>query len=187
MKKTLLIFVLTTIVLTSAAAQQAAQTAPAAEITFNYTRLTGSASNQFAVWIEDANGQHVKTLYATRWTAAGGFSRRPTSIPLWVKQSNIAGMTKEQVDSISGATPKTSALSFTWDGANARGAAVPAGEYTLVLEATLRWENQVYYRAPIALGKGSANAQVSVEYTAGERDTTAERAMISDVKVRVLR
>jgi len=187
MKKYLLIFILTAIVLTSAAAQQAAQAAPAAEITFNYTRLTGSASNQFAVWIEDAKGQHVKTLYATRWTATGGFSRRPTSIPLWVKQSNLAGAAKEQVDAFSGATPKTGALSFTWDGANAKGAPVPAGEYTLILEATLRWENQVYYRAPIRLGQGSANAQVSVEYTTGERDTTAERAMIGDVKVRVLR
>ena len=187
MKKYLLIFILTAIVLTSAAAQQAAQAAPAAEITFNYTRLTGSASNQFAIWIEDAQGQHVKTLYATRWTAAGGFSRRPTSIPLWVKQSNLAGMTKEQVDALSGATPRTGAMSYTWDGTNSRGAAAAAGEYTLVLEATLRWENQVYYRAPINLGKGAANAQVSVEYTTGERDTTAERAMIGDVKVRVLR
>ncbi|MCL2211904.1 MAG: DUF2271 domain-containing protein [Treponema sp.] len=185
MKKTLLIFILTAIALTSIPAQQAAQAA--AEITFNYTRLTGSASNQFAVWVEDAQGQHIKTLYTTRWTANGGYKTRPTSIPLWVKQSNLAGMTKEQVDAFSSATPKTSALSYTWDGTNIRGAAVPAGEYTLVLEATLRWENQVYYRAPIRLGQGAANAQVKVEYTTGERDTTAERAMIGDVKVRALR
>ncbi|MCL2196569.1 MAG: DUF2271 domain-containing protein [Treponema sp.] len=184
MKKITFIIPLTVLILTSISAQQ---TAPAAEITFNYTRLTGSASNQFAVWIEDANGQHVKTLYATRWTATGGFSRRPTSIPLWVKQSNLAGMTKAQVDAFSSATPKTGAVSYNWDGTNVKGAAVPAGDYTLVLEATLRWENQVYYRAPISIGKGSANAQVSVEYTAGERDTTAERAMIGDVKVRALR
>jgi len=184
MKKIIFVLLLTVLVLTSISAQQAAQ---AADITFTFTRQSGSASNQYAIWIENAQGQLVKTLYAVRWTANGGFKTRPTSIPMWVKKSNLTNMTKAQVDAISSATPRTGTLTYAWDGTDAKGAAVQAGEYTLVLEATLRWENQVYYRAPISLGKGAANAQVSVEYTTGERDTTAERAMISDVKVRVLR
>jgi len=167
--------------------QPAQQSGPAAELTFIFTRQTGSASNQYAVWIEDEQGKYVKTLYATRWTASGGYSRRPTSIPLWVKQSNLASMTSVQVDAISGATPATGSLSYTWDGTDSKGASVPNGNYTLILEATLRWENLVYYRAPIALGSGNAFASVSVEYTEGERDTTAERSMIREVGVKVLR
>jgi len=181
MKKLLLVLLLTSFALAGVYAQSAA------EISFTFTRQAGSASNQFAVWIEDANGQHVKTLYATRWTATGGYSRRPTSIPLWVKQSGLSGLTRAQVDAISGATPAAGTLTYTWDGTNARGAAVPAGEYVLILEATLRWENQAYYRAPIRLGQGAASPQVNVEYTTGERDSTAERAMISNVRVRTLR
>ena len=164
----------------------AVSTGAAAEITFTFTRQSGSASNQYAVWIEDARGQHVKTLYASRWTANGGYSRRPTSIPLWVKQSGLANMSRVQVDAISRATPSTGKMTYTWDGTNSSGASVPNGNYTLVLEATLRWENQAYYRAPLALGQGAAAPQVSVEYT-GERDTTAERGMIREVGVRVLR
>ncbi|MCL2763887.1 MAG: DUF2271 domain-containing protein [Treponema sp.] len=182
MKKLLFILMLTILSTAGIAAQQ-----PAAELTFTFTRQSGSASNQYAVWIEDAQGQFVKTLYAARWTANGGFSRRPTSIPLWVNKSGLSGMARAQVDAVSGVTPRTGTQNYTWDGTDSRGAAVPAGDYVLILEGTLRWENQVYYRAPIRLGSGASVPQISVEYTTGERDTTAERAMISDVRVRVLR
>ena len=181
MKKYIFILLLTFIVLANASAQNAA------EISFNFTRQSGSASNQYAIWIEDAKGQLVKTLYVVRWTSNGGYKTRPTSIPMWVKKSDVANLSKAQLDVISGATPRTGALTYTWDGTDNKGAAVPAGDYILVLEGTLRWENMVYYRAPIALGKGAAAAQVSAEYVSGDRDTTAERAMFSDVKVRVLR
>jgi len=160
---------------------------PTAEISFNFTRQSGSASNQYAIWIEDANGQYVKTLYASRWTADGGYSRRPTSIPMWIQKSNRANMSREQVNAVSGATPRTESVTYTWDGTDFNGAVVQAGDYTLILEGTLRWENQVYYRSPIALGGGITDSIVSVEYVSGDRDTTAERAMISDVRVRVLR
>jgi len=160
--------------------------APAAEISFSFTRQSGAASNQYAIWIEDAQGQYVKTIFATRWTASGGFKNRPTSIPLWVKQSKLNAMPKTQIDAVSGATPSTRTVTYTWDGTDHHGSAAADGDYVLILEGTLRWENQAYYRAPIALGQGAAAATVSVEYTGG-RDTNAERAMFRDVKVRVLR
>ena len=186
MKKNILILILTVIVLIGAGAQNAL-TQNAAELTFSFTRQSGSASNQFAVWIEDARGQYVKTLYATRWTANGGWQKRASSIPLWVKQFNLSEKPHEMLDVITGATPRTGTLVYAWDGTNHRGAAVPAGEYVLVLEATLRWENLVYYRAPIRLGQGAANANISVEYVSGDTASTAERTMINDVKVKVLR
>jgi len=179
MKRLLLFALLAVLVLTGAAAQQAA-----AEITFSYTKLSGSASNQFAVWIENTKGQYIKTLYATRYTANGGWSRRPSSIPMWVKQSGLSNMTSAQVDAVSGATPRTGTLTYTWDGTDSRGAVVPAGDYIIILEGTLRWENQVYYRAPIRYGQGPAAATVSVEY---KGDPGADRTMISEVKVRTLR
>jgi len=185
MKKLLFIFILTVFVLTSAAAQQKAQTNPTLEVTFTFTRQSGMASNQFAVWIENTDGKYIKTLYATRFTANGGYSRRPTSIPVWVKQSELAKMTKAQVDAVSSATPKTGIVTYTWDGTDNKGAALPIGDYMLVIEGTLRMENQVYYRAPITLGKGAITPKINVEYIGDE--ATAERAMIKDVKVQVLR
>jgi len=185
MKRVLFIVLLTVLVLTGAVAQQKTQTNPALEVTFTFTRQSGSASNQFAVWIENTEGKFIKTLYATNFTASGGYSRRPASIPVWVKQSELAKMTKEQVDAVSSATPKTGNVTYTWDGTDSKGAVLPTGDYVLVIEGTLRWENQVYYRAPISLGKGAITPKVSVEYVGD--GATAERAMIKDVKVQVLR
>jgi hypothetical protein len=184
MKKLLFIFLLTGMVLACAAAQQSSSQGTAAELTFTFTRLSGSASNQFAVWIEDAQGHYVKTLYATRYTANGGWKRRETSIPLWVKQSGLSGMTQPQIDTLTGATPRTGTLTYRWDGADSKGEAVAAGDYVIILEGTLRWANQVYYRAPIRLGQGAATPEASVEYAG---DAGNDRAMIKDVKVRALR
>jgi len=43
-------------------------------ISFGYVKQSGSASNQFAVWIEDMSGNYLQTVFATRWTANGGFN-----------------------------------------------------------------------------------------------------------------
>jgi len=183
MKRLLFVVILTVLVLGCAAAQQ---TAPAAavELTFIYTRQSGPASNQFAAWIEDTEGKYIKTLYVTKWTANDGYSKRPDSIPMWVKKSDPSKMTKAQVDAVSGATPQTGTFTCTWDGTDGKGAALPNGNYVLVLEGTLRWKNQVYYRAPVTLGKGATTAKVDVEYVG---NIEAEKSMIKDVKVKVLR
>ena len=49
-------------------------------ISFNFERQSGWASNQFAIWIEDMDGNYINTLYATAWTANGGYASRPDSI-----------------------------------------------------------------------------------------------------------
>jgi len=184
MKRLLVVIILTVLVLGCAAAQQATPSGATLELTFTYTRQSGAASNQFAAWIEDTEGKYIKTLYVTKWTANGGYSKRPATIPMWVKKSDPSKMTKAQVDAVSGATPQTGTFTCTWDGTDSKGTALPTGEYVLVLEGTLRWENQVYYRAPITLGKGTMTPKIDVEYVG---DIKAERAMIKDVKVRVLR
>ena len=177
----LLSMILTALSLTGIAAQSSQA---AAELTFSFTRQSGAASNQFAVWIEDPQGKYVKTLYATKYTANGGYARRASSIPTWVKQSGLADMTKAQVDALTAATPKAGTLTYTWDGTDSKGAAVPAGNYVIYLEGTLRWENQALYSAPIRLGQGSASPEVNVKYSS---DAIAERSMIGNVKVKTLR
>jgi len=179
MNRIFLCALLMVLALTGAATQQAAT-----ELSFSFSRQSGFSSNQFAVWVEDSQGAHIKTLYATRFTANGGWKKRPTSIPLWVKQSSLSGMTKPQVDALTGATPKSGTLTYRWDGADSRGASLPAGDYVLFLEGTLRGDNQVIYRAPIRLGQGPVAAEVSVEYIG---KPGSESAMIGNVTARTLR
>jgi hypothetical protein len=150
------------------------------EVSFVFTKQSGFASNQFAVWIEDTQGRYIKTLYATRFTAAGGWQRRDLSLAQWVKKSNLAGMNKVQVDAITGPTPKNGNRSYVWDGTDSTGRSLPAGEYRVFVEGTLRNENYVLYTAAIKLGeRGQVNAQA--QYFGS---STKERDMIGLVTVR---
>ncbi|MCL1837426.1 MAG: DUF2271 domain-containing protein [Treponema sp.] len=149
------------------------------EVGFDYAKQSGVGSNQFAIWIEDAQGHHVKTLYATRFTANGGWRRRAQSLPAWVKQSNLAEMDAAQIDAITGPTPGSGRLRYSWDGTDSAGHALPYGEYRVMLEATLRMGNRVLYAAAITLGGGGQAAAQPQYFGSGRK----ERGMIGNVTV----
>ena len=133
-------------------------------ITFDYEKQSGYASNQFAVWIEDADGNYIKTLYVTRYTANGGYKDRPDSIPKWVAKSGLAEMQKSEVDVIAGATPKSGTIIYAWDLTDTNGKTAPSGEYKFFVEGSLRWKNRVIYSGVVMVGDTPATAKTDVEY-----------------------
>jgi len=133
-------------------------------VTFDYESISGRASNQFAVWIEDMDGNYINTLYATRWTANGGYKTRPDSIALWVEKSGLASKSKAQVDTIAGATPKTGSLSYSWDLTGADGSTVQPGDYKFFVEGTLRWKNYVLYSGVITISDAPVTVQADAEF-----------------------
>ena len=162
-------------------------------ITFDYQAQSGHASNQFAVWVESTDGNLVKTLYATRFTANGGYKNRPDSISLWVDKSGLSSMAKSQVDVITGATPKTGALTYTWDLTNTNGNQIPPGEYTVFVEGSLRWKNYVLFSAKILVGDNPATVPAYAEYfyeaaqgQAALTNDSSENAMIENVTVQFI-
>jgi hypothetical protein len=62
------------------------------EISFTCDNLLMVASNQYAIWIEDMDGNYIDTLYVTRYTAGEGYRRRPKSIRNWVAAANPRDM-----------------------------------------------------------------------------------------------
>jgi len=136
----------------------------AATISFDYAKQSGYASNQFAVWIEDAEGNMVKTLYATRFTANGGYKNRTDSIPAWVEKSGLASMDKTEIDAITGPTPKSGTLSYVWDLKDESGNRAAPGEYTFFVEGSLRWKNRVLFSGTIEIGESPATAQADAKY-----------------------
>jgi len=134
------------------------------------------------VWIEDAQGGYVRTLYATRWTAAGGWRRRENSIPQWVRQSGVAGRDQAYVDALAGPTPRTGATRHVWDGRDYAGQAVSPGEFRVFVEASLRWYDRVVHSAVVRLGE--AGQVIAEPEFFGDR--TGERSMIGPVTVTVL-
>jgi len=164
-------------------ATQSSANPASVEVSFVLNRQSGSSSNQYAVWIEDSRGNLVKTIFATRYTANGGWERRAQSIPLWVSKSGLSGMARREIDAFTGATPRTGTQNYRWDGTDKNGNRLAAGEYRVFLEATLRGENRVLYSAPVTLGSGSGSpveAEVMAQYFG---TGTSERNMIENVKV----
>ncbi len=160
-------------------------------ITFDFSKQSGYASNQFAVWIEDANGKLVKTLFVTQFTANGGYEKRPDAIPVWVARSGIAQDTAQ--DATSGATPKSGSLRYVWDLTDETGARVADGTYTYYVEGTLRWKNHVLFSGEIDLNGEAASGEAAsfeatAQYTylasedqAALTDESSEHAMIQNV------
>lgn len=134
-------------------------------ITFDYVRQSGSASNQFAVWIENMNGDIVKNIYATQWTANGGYRTRPDSIAIWAERSGLASMQNSEVDAVSGATPRTDTLTYIWDLTGVDGETVPSGNYMFFVEGTLRWKNFVLYSGVIEISDRPITVQANAEFT----------------------
>jgi hypothetical protein len=157
-------------------------------ITLDYERISGHASNQYAVWFEDMDGNYINTVYATGWTAKGGFKTRPDSIKLWVEKSGIAAMPDYYIDAVSGATPKSGTQTYTWNLRDINGEEVPAGEYKFFVEGTLRWKNYVLYSGVISIGGAPATVQAEAEFVyeaSGEQaaltETSPENSMLKSV------
>lgn len=167
-------------------ADAASPVSGAVTISFDFEKQSGYASNQFAVWIEDADGQYIQTLYATRFTANGGYKNRPDAVPVWVEHSGLANM--ENVDAVTGVTPKSGPLSYTWDLTDTAGVPVPDGTYKFFVEGSLRWKNRVLYSGKIEIGGAAASAEAEAQfiYEASPdqpalTDESPERGMIGPV------
>ena len=173
--------------------EPAAQGVTAGEvvITFDYEKQSGSASNQFAVWVEDMNGNYINTLFATKWTANGGYKNRPDSVATWVEKSDIASMPDYYVDAIAGATPKASgSQSYAWNLKDINGDTVSPGEYQFFVEGTLRWKNYVLFSGVIKIGDEPATVTAEAEYNyeasgnqAALTSDSPENSMIGTVTV----
>jgi hypothetical protein len=160
-------------------------------VSFDYARQSGHASNQFAVWIEDENGKFIKTLYATRFTAAGGYEIRPDSIPARVESAGLSSLSDARADAVSGATPQPGRLEYVWDLTDENGGAPESARYLFFVEGSLRWKNRVLYTGEIDLKVGGViEPQAEFYYAASDgqpalTDASPERGMISAVKAEV--
>lgn len=134
---------------------------PSLTISFDFKR-GGVASSQYAVLIEDAQGKLVRTLYATSFTARGGYAYREDAIPMWVRKSNLSQLATQQVDAFTGATPQNKKLTYQWNGTDDNGKQLPAGTYHFCVEGTCYWQSRILYSGNV-VWKGKAQPQIKVE------------------------
>jgi Predicted periplasmic protein len=164
------------------------------EISFNYNKQAGPGSNQYAVWIENAQGEVVKTLFVTEFTAKGrsrdgskpqrGYTYRTSCVPTWVKHVDAENLTDERMDAFTGATPAASGVqTFTWDFTDQAGKMVPKGTYRFYVEATYSGASVVTHCGEVVFGAPAADLPVETAYIEKSEDRID---MITDVKARKL-
>ena len=164
------------------------------ELSFNYTKQAGPGSNQYAVWIEDAAGKVVKTLFVTEFTSKGrsrdgskparGYTYRTSCVPTWVKHVGAESLTDEQMDAFTGATPAQSGVqTFTWDFTDQSGQPVAKGTYRVYLEATYNGASVVTYTGTVSSGDKPGDVKLEKTYIDESED---RKDMISGVTAKIL-
>lgn len=157
-------------------------------IDYRLERQRGHASNQVAVWIEDAAGRHVRSLFATSFTAEGGYVRRPMSLPAWRESARWEQASDELVEAVARPAQDSGTHSLYWDGLDSSGAPVAPGTYRFLVEGNLRWENRVLFTGTVAVGTdgdtGGDTATASPEYDPPGAE--AHAGMLADVRAEFL-
>jgi hypothetical protein len=154
------IVILSLLALASVAASAQAKVPPGiVTISYDLFHPRWIASNQLAVWIEDANGTFVRTIFATDFMARRkGYIKRPQSCPEWVKASGVASLPDASIDAISGATQKPGPMELSWNCTDANGKAVAPGVYTYKVEGNISWEKRVLWEGKIEVGSKAATS-----------------------------
>ena len=154
------------------------------EVDFDYKAMSGFASNQFALWVENDNGDVVKTLFVTDFTGVKrGYKKRDQSLNHWVAVAKPDKMPDAEIDAISSATPKSGTQHFTWDLTDNQGKKVPAGKYFIKLEATLFAGSNVVYTGTVDL-TAPTSGPIEVALKRSEPDNPKNASMIQNMKMK---
>lgn len=149
------------------------------EISIQWKKAPGFGSNQCAIWIEDENGNYIKTLYVSNFTGKGGFKKRPDCLKEWRNKAKIANSIPKEIDAVTQSTPKTGKNSFYWDLTDSNNVVVPQGIYYLKTEANLRFEKRTIWTAKIDTQKNEDSCNATVEYFSVEKDKAEQNTIIN--------
>jgi hypothetical protein len=150
-------------------------------VSYTWSRIQSHGSNQIAIWIEDLHGKHIRTLFATHFTAAGGYKNRPVSLSEWTAKFGLKDATKESVDAVSGSTPKPGKQIVYWNGTDQSGRVVPAGTYVVRMEANILNTDKMFFRGEINIG--GSDQKTAGEITFSKPELASGKVLFSDVLV----
>jgi hypothetical protein len=151
-------------------------------IDYVFERQARSASNQYAIWVETADGAYVASVFATSWIAHGGWNRRPMSMPDWRAAAGWAEASDALVERVARPVPDSGPQTLYWDGLTDTGAAAPPGEYVLRIEGNVQWERRIAAEAPFTIGPVAGRTSPG---TVVRDDQPADR-MLTDLRATYL-
>jgi len=109
---------------------------------------------QTGVWVEDANGQFVKTLYVSGFS---GYAReKQVNLPQWAHSSRF------ETDGTTGASIDWGKHTYAWDLTDHEGNRVPEGTYRVHVEVCW-WPSMQYGTATADIQVGKTGNEVTVD------------------------
>lgn len=144
---------------------QAATQEKKVSVSYTWIRIPGPGSNQLAIWVEDAKGNYVSTVYASRFTATGGYVTRPVSLSQWTEKSDWKNASKGEIDAVTGSTPQPGTQTVIWSGKDKYGKVVPNGSYTLKMEANILNEKKMFYSCVVIIGGPAQKPKGEITYS----------------------
>ena len=97
---------------------ECAQNNKTVQINFDYPKRGGFSSNQIAIWVEDNNGNYIKTIYITDFTGRrAGWKKRNQSLSNWQKKADAIKINQAEIDAVSKANSQIAVPQYSKAGA----------------------------------------------------------------------
>lgn len=110
---------------------------------------------QSAVWIEDKDGNFIKTIYVSGFS---GYAKgKQVNLPMWSHSSQYV-----DVDGVTGASIDLGQHLYIWDLKDFSGKKVRSGTYSVVVEVAF-WPSMQYQRVSALIDIGKKDKKVIVE------------------------
>ncbi len=160
-------------------AQEVTPIAGTIEVSFVFGSPEGvQPSYQTALWLQDAKGQYIKSLFVSEYLAYGGFND-PTICPDWIKVANWDKATEADYEAVSRPTPPVGQNTLN---INLQGKGIVAGRYEYLLEVHLVEKFNILCRGQIDIGNQASESKPEITYSP-EKHPAAE-SVISSVLIK---
>ena len=126
---------------------------------------TAAPSYQTVIWLEDADGNYVKSVLVSEYLSYGGHNQ-PEICPTWSQAANWSNVTKEQFDAVTAATPDIGQNTVIID---CKEQNLPPGVYFYCVQTHVIEDYNILYRGRITIGKGDTDSIAKVTYIPDKR------------------
>jgi len=150
------------------------------DITYVLNYTPTSEKNQIGVWIEDNDGNYVKSLYVTPHAANGKWRERPDMLSEWARKSDWKNASSADVDAVSRITQAVGPQTVVWDLTDKLGAPVSTGIYIYKIEGFRSGTNCVLWRGRIDVGGNGSTSVAEAIYT--HSDAAEKGLLLEEVK-----
>jgi len=150
------------------------------EVSFLYMPPSSGVEPTYhtAMWIEDAKGNLVKTLYVSQELSSGEY-RMGEACPDWTRQAHWEKAPKAEVDAVTAPTPSVGSETKIFDLARL---GVPAGAYQFKFQVHITELHNVLHRGTLTVGPESRTVKLEVVVGPGKMSATDQ--FVRDVEVR---